>query len=417
MQYLKIVSSSVTTPTDMFTLGVSTSRGKDDKIGQFGSGSLMGTLAWLREFGEAPVFILNGVRVEFDSRPVLKSDGEAFHQVTMNGQPLSVALEYGELDWKSAELGLREWICNAIDAGADIHKCLQIVDEVSASSDEVAVFVPFAGIAKKYYQNIDKYFLHFCGKEKIQYIEKNSISKCRIYRRGIFIRELEEQSLYDYNMDFDINECRTGSSDSIVSTIAYEVIRGTNEEHVEAVFQAVLTNQDCIEVTDSTYENLYGHWKDILPLKDVQIRTPNLHKQNCIPVLMHWYSRIVKIAPNLDGLLTTSASEIAGYKLATASDATRVIFDNICSMIEMLEMTGGHGRPNLEIFSTNQGSRPKCFGYYDKRRQTVAIWDGCPACANTIAHELGHHYTKADDWNMNFVDFGYELFAKIVAQI
>jgi hypothetical protein len=416
MQYLKIVSKSSTTPTDMFTLGVSTSRGKDDKIGQFGSGSLMGTLAWIRAFGEAPVFILNGVRVEFDSRPVLKGDGEAFHQVTMNGQPLSVALEYGELDWKDPELGLREWICNAIDAGADIHNCLQIVDKVSAASDEVAVFVPFAGIAKKYYQNIDKYFLHFCGKEKIKYIEKNSVSKCRIYRRGIFIRELEEQSLYDYNMDFDINECRTGSSDSIVQTISYEVVSPGSATYAETVFLAVLENKDCIEVTSDLYDNLYGYWKTILTDKTVQIRTPNLHKENCIPVRMHWYSRLVKVAPHIDGLLTTSSSEILGYKLTTAKKQTREIFDNLCSMVEMLNLNAGHGRPNLEIFSTDQGHRPKCFGYYDRQRQTVAIWDGCPSDANTIAHELGHHYTKADDFSTKFIDFGYELFAKIVAQ-
>jgi hypothetical protein len=57
VQYLKIVSKSITTPEDMFTLGVSTSRGKVDKIGQFGSGSLMGVLAWMREFGDAPKFL------------------------------------------------------------------------------------------------------------------------------------------------------------------------------------------------------------------------------------------------------------------------------------------------------------------------------------------------------------------------
>ena len=47
MRYLKIVSQSNTNPEDLFTLGVSTSRGTD-KIGQFGSGTLMGVLAWLR---------------------------------------------------------------------------------------------------------------------------------------------------------------------------------------------------------------------------------------------------------------------------------------------------------------------------------------------------------------------------------
>lgn len=155
MKYVKIVSKSVTTPEDMFTLGVSTSRGKENKIGQFGSGTLLGTLAWMRVYGTSPVFMINGKKVVFETKDVLKSDGEPFKQVLMchsrKKAPLSVALEYGTLDWPTACLGLREWISNAIDGsaeGTDPKTLIVLTNKIEASDDEVAVFVPYVDLRR-----------------------------------------------------------------------------------------------------------------------------------------------------------------------------------------------------------------------------------------------------------------------------
>jgi hypothetical protein len=414
VQYLKIVSKSITTPEDMFTLGVSTSRGKVDKIGQFGSGSLMGVLAWMREFGDAPKFVINGKKVSFSSKPVLKSDGEVFHQVLMNRVPLSVALEYGELDWKTPELGLREWICNALDAGANLSDALQVVNNMSTEANEVAVFLPFTGIAKRYYQNIDTYFLHFRNLQDTEFIPKNAVSPCRIYRKGIFVRELQENSLFDYNLHFDINECRTGSSDSLMQTIEYAMLSTHNTNYMDSVFKAVLDSENCIEVKMSAYTSVYGLWSSFLKDQTVKVGKSNLEREDVIPVMDHWYKRIVDVAPHLDGLANISLASVRGLTEVSVPTTTQSVFNELCSMIEILDMTGGKNRPNLETFSMPQGQRPPALGYYDPNRQTVLIWNEAPNDMNTLTHELGHHYSGGQEWSKVFIDFGYELFARMI---
>jgi Zn-dependent peptidase ImmA (M78 family) len=64
-----------------------------------------------------------------------------------------------------------------------------------------------------------------------------------------------------------------------------------------------------------------------------------------------------------------------------------------------------------------QGQRPPALGYYDKNRQTVLIWNEAPNDTNTLAHELGHHYTGGEEWSSKFVDFGYELFSRLFKEI
>ena len=417
VQYLKIVSKSVTTPEDMFTLGVSTSLGKANKIGQFGSGSLMGVLAWMRTFGDAPIFLINGTKVKFDSKPVLKSDGEVFHQVRMNRVPLSVALEYGELDWKTPELGLREWICNALDAGANLSDALQVVTKIEANPDEVAVFVPFTGIAKVYYQNIDSYFLHFRNLQDTQYIPKNAASPCKIYRKGIFVRELGENSLFDYNLAFDINECRTGSSDSLMQSIEYAMLCSYKAEYMDRILSAVLDSEQCMEVNMHAYSSIYGNWKKFLADKTCKVGKANLEREDVTPIADHWYKRLIEAAPHLDGLANVSLASVRGLAEVNIPPATQTIFNELCAAIEMLKMNDGKGRPRLETFSMPQGQRPPALGYYDPNRQTVLIWNEAPNDTNTLAHELGHHYTGGQEWSSKFVDFGYELFSRLFKEI
>ena len=427
MKFIKIVSQSITTPEDMFTLGVSTSRGKVDKIGQFGSGTLLGTLAWIRAYGISPIFVINGKKITFETKEVKKSDGETFNQILMvDGRkktPLSVALEYGVLDWPTACLGLREWISNALDAGATPANLLTLTNKIEATENEVAVFVPYTDLAKEYFDNIEKYFLHFSESETERVIEKPEISKCRIYRKGVFIRELTEVSIFDYNIDFNINECRTGSSDALTREIEYEVrFKLQNKEKCSKIVAAVLIQSAVVETKKEAWDGISVTILELFAklVGAVGLCPNNFMIGNCTPICPMWHKAIVKDLPALNGLSGVSEAEIRGFTIVPPSDIIRKQYDKYCELIEVVGMSDKMARPSLTTYDTQIDingvhPEPKFFGLYDISKNEVMVWIRNPNIGQTIVHELAHHYTLgADDYTPKFAKFGHDLVAAIM---
>jgi hypothetical protein len=424
MKCVKIVSKSVTTPEDMFTLGVSTSRGKDDKIGQFGSGTLLGTLAWMRAYGTSPVFMINGKKVTFQTKDILKGDGIPFQQVLMcQGQkksPLNVALEYGTLDWPTACLGLREWISNALDAGATPGELLVLTNKIEASDDEVAVFVPYTDLAKEYFDNIGKYFLHFVGKQDDQVIDKDTVSKCRIYRKGVFIRELTEDSLFDYNMNFSINECRTGSSDSLIQTIQYHVTYYEKaKERLAKIRDAVLIKMELVE-TDKIYSGFSDAfvevWKELIG--KIGLCPTNFTIANATAIEPRWHKSVISEIPELNGIAEVCEAEIRGFLISPPSEAVLKHYNDICELIETVGLSDGLDRPKLIMYNTKDGAHPGFLGLHNSSKSEVMLWEKNKRLSETMVHELAHHYTRgADDYTSAFAKFGHDLVAAIVNQL
>lgn len=418
MKYLRIASVSRTNSTDMFTLGVSTSRGTD-KIGQFGSGSLMGSLCWMRHEGDSPIFGLNGLRVEFECQLMKKTDGQPFRQVfkVENGEktPLSVCLEYGEVDWVSPEMGLREWISNALDHGADLSEALTVVDEseIDFPEEMVVVYVPMSGTVRKYWQNIDKYFLHFLDMQTVPAIKKEKSSPCRVYRRGVFVRELEVKTIFDYNLDFDINESRTGSSDSIREKIQrFSIGNGdvkTPPEYVRELTQAVLMNLDCLEVRDSYwYTHLCGsEWNDFLKTQTFQVHDGH-EDGHGHHVQTIWYKRFVNANKSLDGMTHLTQAVKEGNLIIPNPPELTKMAQQIWEMIDAAGMCNDKTMPKVECFKTKDGSIPKAFGVYDRSAQTVSISE-LTINQETLLHEFGHHITGAPDYSSEFTAFFVRL--------
>ncbi len=427
MKYVKIVSKSTTTPEDMFTLGVSTSRGKANKIGQFGSGTLLGTLAWMRAYGTSPIFMINGKKVVFETKDILKSDGEPFKQVLMchsrKKAPLNVALEYGTLDWPTACLGLREWISNAIDGseeGTDPNTLITLTNKIEASDDEVAVFVPYTDLAKEYFDNIGKYFLHFVKKDGEKVIEKDTVSKCRIYRKGVFIRELKEDSLFDYNMLFDINECRTGSSDSLINSVEYHITYYEDSTtKLRQIRNAVLANLDLVETGKTYYamSDVFAEvWRELVG--KVGLCPTNFTVANCTAIAPIWHKAVVKAVPELDGLKEVCEAEIRGFIISPPSGTVLKHYHDICEVIETVGLSNGLSRPKLIMYNTKDDSHPGFLGLYSMGKQEVMLWEKNKKLSETMVHELAHHYTEgADDYTSQFAAFGHDLVAAIVNKL
>lgn len=425
VQFLKIASTSTTNPVDMFTLGVSTARGVDGKIGQFGSGSLMSTLLWLRLHGESPVYFLNGVRVEFESRPEKTSTGDVFHRVyqAVDGveTPLSVSLEYGEIDWTESHMSLREWISNAIDQGAEISECVSKVDSLDCDDSQVAVFVPMNADVRKYWQNIDKYFLHFRDMQGCKVIPKAKKSACRLYRKGVFVRELAEvQSRWDYNLDLPINECRTGSSDSMESLIR-DVIHGTDGipvEYYATLFDLVTRQVECYETTwSSSY--LYAGWRRFLTSEAVEgikvIRKDSKRKGTGYPVESCWYDGFIKINPALSGY-DDLYSEKQGIITLEPSPELLTLASRCWKFLTALVATD-KPMPDVLAFKTIDGDMPSYLGRYDGGKHRVFIWQDQQASTQTMLEEMAHAISGKSDCSRDFQEYLFRCLTETMSVI
>lgn len=422
--YLKIASVSATNPIDMFTLGVSTARGVEGKIGQFGSGSLMATLLWLRLYGVSPVFSLNGVKVEFDSRPEKTTTGGIFHRVyqSIDGAetPLSVALEYGELDWTNPVMALREFVCNALDQGAAIDQCISKVSSLDCDDNQVCVFIPWSGEIQKYWLSIDQYFLHFTDRQDKVCIEKASISPCRIYRKGVFVRELGENTMFDYNLDIEINECRTGSSDSMLSLVN-DVQEGCNDnapkEYYDTIFQAILSDVECYEVTHRL-NWAYSGW--LATLKEQAAKGTRLRKQTELagdnranngavgyPVHNSWFMALTNKQPLLCGYPDRLAAE-SGIEISDATEDLQQLADECWQYLTTLLPTDKQ-IPKICSFVTTHGSDPSFMGKFDATQNRVLMWRECKTSRQIMLEELAHAISGCYDCTRSFQDYLFRL--------
>lgn len=417
MSFLKISSISTTNSTDMFTLGVSTARGNAEKIGQFGSGSLMATLLWIRLYGVSPIFMINGRRVEFVCKPERTTTGGTFRRIYMledgKSTPMSVALEYGEVDWRSHDMSLREYISNAIDQGTDITDSMELVQEITGRPDSVEVYIPINPDVTKYWHNIDKYFLHFNNKQKSTIIDKCDMSNCRVYRRGVFIRELNSVSLFDYNLDFDINESRNGSSDSMETEI-FRVISGYNRDamptssQMEKVINYVIANKSDKKVIEHHAPNRYGInrrvWADTFKKVAGKKKFTIIKDEKNIWVDSSWYNAIKDICPELDGLFDLSpAQRSTSLTSIPPGKTTMDIVKSLWAKLEMIGMTNGKDLPKVELFKTRDGQQPYVLGMYSGG--TISIWADQAGSKQTILEELLHHASGHDDGTRLFQEF------------
>lgn len=386
VQYLKIASHSVTNEVDMFTLGVSTARGDETKIGKFGSGSLMSTLLWLRLHGVSPVYMLNGVRVEFIVRQEKTATGTTFDRVyqVVDGveSPLTVCLAHGEQEWAATHMALREWVCNAIDQGETIHNVAKIVDTIDANElDTVAVYVPCNAEVRKYFKTIGDYFLHVTYRQDMVCIQKNEPSPCKLYRKGVYVRTLESvNSLFDYNLaDLDINECRTGGSDSMTSKIR-DVLDGSTtceQTYFAVIFRAVLDGCDCWEVNNAP-SYVYSGWCTFLATVSpgIKIIRKNTHLDGTgYRIDSTWFESFTYQRPALSGYADLFAAEMSVVVSSETPEEVQALANDCWAWLSSQDSKlEDKTMPTVCTFTQVGESAPRYPVKYDSKSRRVFIW-------------------------------------------
>lgn len=440
MSYLRIMNPGVCDYRCFTVLGVSGSRDDDSKIGQFGSGAKLGRNALLRG-GITPIIFSGNLKMDFFFKPTLIERKE-YRQVfvTLSGkmddrnikrnEDLQMTLEHGTFDWTSIFMGLREFVANALDS-VDNPKdvTIDIVDEPRAKKGYTQVYIPYNDGVSEFVNILGDWFLQFSDtlNETMEVLPKTEPGPCKIYHKGVLIRTIGQNSVFDYNCPrLKIDESRNSDEWEVRQAIADTLIKHPNK--LAQVIRETATNKGLVESTISSY-CFCGSAKEVvaeayqLAFGDDAVLCDNI-TENFVankgyrPVqLSESFASVLRTVDRLkkDSDILNSA-ETSGMEVKPPTDEMVKIVDNVWSFFECLEMTGGKVKPKIQGMNKLMEGGGILMGQYCRTTKTVFINEtvGGEQLKNTIVHEVAHHITGETDLSHSFADLGFSAIAKLI---
>jgi len=201
-------------------MGASTKDG-ETSIGMFGTGWKYGLALALRK--KMKVVVYSGTqKIEFSKMPE-QIRGNTFYRISfsINGKrrrKTSMTTRLGESDWHDEWMFLREVVANAFDEGGFQLQKFCEGDErpkLFGESGKTRVYVSLTPRVQDILENMEHYI------RRHGEIESNSHGKLfpplgekgRVYKRGIFVKELDQDSLFDYDLSgLRLTESRSADS-------------------------------------------------------------------------------------------------------------------------------------------------------------------------------------------------------------
>lgn len=423
MKYLMIENDSVA-PVESFTiLGLSTARGSQSKIGQFGTGAKHGVNVLLRN-GLSPVIYFGTTKMEFLTKKKWMGD-TPYEQVyyTLDGgraTELSWSTDFGGIDWKHTAMALREFISNAFDESGIVGTNIEIVDNPRAKSGYTRVFVPVNREVQSFFDDIGTWFLQFGGKDSERIITKSSSSKAMVYRKGVLVRQLKYRpdSLFDYNFgdELPIDESRNLHDYTVISGIGSAVANDKNA--IKEVLRAISRREVSLEteldyyslsttsILKDAWDELYGedtYIAQAAPFVDLAERKGF----RAVQVLNEgWYKHLeaagVKTAVNLAGSLGKR-----GLQEMDPTPNAIVTLNKVWQRLLDVNATEGKEKPPVKVFSKMMNAGEVLRGLYE--RGVVYINVDNDSDESTMLEELAHYITGASDNSRDFQDFAFHV--------
>lgn len=423
--FLCIENDGVAPLQGFITLGLSTARGKADKIGQFGSGVKMSILTCLRQ-NINPTIFLGESQLEFGTKDDKMGD-KAYKHLTYRFQgqekDLPIALEFGALDWNGLDMGLREFVSNAIDAGG--HK-VEIVTNTQPSADKTRIFLPLTPDVMKFFSNLREKFLHFSPEftNKTGIMSKDGETTAKFYRKGVFVRESRDNSLFNYNFgdDVKIDESRN-MDDYAVRSHAGRLWAKADVESLKQLFSKLGKIKDGIFESNlyiSGYmidkKNWCQAWSEVYG--DAVVADPLSQGQLIVKATNKGY-KVVMCHTGWVGILISAGIKTVNSKLDNVDEMGREVTKaptNVNTLVKQVwdklvsaKMTNGKPFPKVNTFvKLNDGGEIK-FGFYNWVDESINLDKTNGVNIHTILHELGHHITGAADDTSDFTDFFCKL--------
>lgn len=425
-KFLKIQNYGIADLQAFIVLGMSSARGEDGKIGQFGSGSKHGVLTLMRA-GLDPTIYLGKHKLSFFTKTE-NFQGKKFERVgySFDGKQemLSFCLDFGGLDWQHIHMGLREFISNAIDAVGTSKVKVELVDAEEPTPHYTTVYIPATPEVVQYYRGLSTYFLQFAGTETQKIIKKDAISPCKVYRKGVFIRTLQTNSVYDYNFgaEVEIDESRNMDEwNASYNAQTYFNRFASPEEVLDLVFENV--DQNVLEISKH-YSSYSGDTKKLKELfiqrygDKTVIGSPMMREAadfamskgfNVKYVMSDkWYQELSKFLPNT---LNFSSEMENGFNIVEPTQTAINCRDKVWKLLEQLEATKNKKIPPVKCFRSIMSGKANVGGFY--KDGTVYMNLEYENSIKIMLEELSHYITDAADMTRDFQDYAFNVASRM----
>jgi hypothetical protein len=464
MKYLKIENPGIA-PQECFTLlGVSTSRGNADAIGQYGSGvkhAINMFLALGHKF-----FIYCGHQcLDFSVYQSIIDDGIEQRrilpvqvEISQSGKStkkkdVGWTLDFGSMDWRDLSMACREFVSNAIDRCVKENKmdeldiCVVEENQVRAKANTTRIFLPLTDDVRKFYDEIHKRFICLNGKAETGVLNKTFRNLtgmgAMVYRKGVLVKETTGlASLFDYNIpNLYIDECRNSNDHDIGVSVVFNIV--TNSSHSQKVqILHHMFNTNAAEVWEDTFssfawsscknsikdaelEKVKNNWKEawkVIPknllLTDRAISPAVLAQKNVTQVVCRsplWYRVWRELGlPVADNFLTQD--ERKGITYSEPNETTlRCTMEVYNFLVTKYPYLSGKPVPKVVIFEQLDETR---LGYYVMGEDRIHInksmevsGDANRNLKSVVLEEITHYLTGYDDMTRELQTFLFNMVA------
>lgn len=418
MPYLKIENDGESDINAFLLFGATSKRESTNPLtlGTFGSGSKHGISTLLRA-SMNPIIFCGNTRLEFGLKPITISGIEHLQVVCnisgkLNGtavkrtQDLGFTLAYGGSDWTHISMALREFISNALDGQMDanngdfsgvlIEQCEPA--QVRAKVNKTRVFIEINDDVRRFHRNIGELFLHFSDPDTVKnhktIINKSSSGRAKIYRRGVFVRQIEDgaDSIFDYNIEIPINESRN-FSDYGAKSYAAKAVASSDKDTIAYLLRSMGNSGKPVwEASFSQYElfNAYStdnskhkiNWQEaakaVLGDTGVVCKKTNdglmsdiVKKKGLTPFILpdSWAEAMFSYETRSEKNVLTEDDKL-GRVYSDASDVVKNEHDRFWNFLVSEGLTLNDRRPNVKAFYQNSNAGGMTPGFYDKDSHT-----------------------------------------------
>jgi hypothetical protein len=473
--FLKIENKGVADYNSLLLFGATGNRYSTNPmtIGTFGSGGKHSVGALLRANTNVQIFC-GLTKLSYFSKPKKlrkASGGENMQQQVcciiggslppgapederMGTKELSFTLDFGSHDWPMStgvELACREFVSNAIDGQLEMTGdfdgvVVEVVDEskVRAKDGFTRVFLPLTEKVQKFYNELGKWFLHFSEPDVVRKHTKvlpkanrnrTDVNRAVVYRRGVYVREFMASnlaSLFDYNLDVQLNEARTFDDWSAKREVAV-ALRNADRSVIARILMAIQKGEQAWELTLDEYglvpaswetedvavvETRKGEWQAAAQLvigdngvfcDDVKCVGEMVEKKGFNPVRVEnkaWLNALKLNGVRTDEHILTQDDK-AGRVFSEPNDVTILALDIVWKAMESLGMTSGKSKPACGRFQEPIDCEARAAGLYRPEMKTVYL--NVEYAENldykavyVMVEEVIHHISGATDFSRDF---------------